>query len=98
MQVLVDGTKQADSQPQIEREARRHMPVILEIGFEDLIAQVVLGLATGLLEAADVPGQHIREGVTGTAGETDVESVSYTYLRAHETRHDLVCRLLLEKK
>ena len=25
-------------------------------------------------------------------------SVSYTHLRAHETRHELVCRLLLEKK
>src|SRR5450756_3202349 len=24
-------------------------------------------------------------------------AVSYTHLRAHETRHDLVCRLLLEK-
>src|SRR5450756_2884152 len=28
----------------------------------------------------------------------DHVSVSYTHLRAHETRHDLVCRLLLEKK
>src|SRR5450759_4066488 len=27
-----------------------------------------------------------------------VIAVSYTHLRAHETRHDLVCRLLLEKK
>src|SRR5665648_1130073 len=27
-----------------------------------------------------------------------VMAVSYTHLRAHETRHDLVCRLLLEKK
>src|SRR5665648_555647 len=27
-----------------------------------------------------------------------VQAVSYTHLRAHETRHDLVCRLLLEKK
>ena len=27
-----------------------------------------------------------------------VVPVSYTHLRAHETRHDLVCRLLLEKK
>src|SRR5450756_2914066 len=27
-----------------------------------------------------------------------VGPVSYTHLRAHETRHDLVCRLLLEKK
>ena len=30
--------------------------------------------------------------------EQDIETVSYTHLRAHETRHDLVCRLLLEKK
>src|SRR5450756_2879857 len=28
----------------------------------------------------------------------EVYPVSYTHLRAHETRHDLVCRLLLEKK
>src|SRR5665648_776884 len=32
---------------------------------------------------------------TTASGRT---SVSYTHLRAHETRHDLVCRLLLEKK
>src|SRR5659263_505721 len=30
--------------------------------------------------------------------DTSIISVSYTHLRAHETRHDLVCRLLLEKK
>ena len=29
---------------------------------------------------------------------TEHEAVSYTHLRAHETREDLVCRLLLEKK
>src|SRR5450756_1230740 len=29
---------------------------------------------------------------------THLVPVSYTHLRAHETRHDLVCRLLLEKK
>ena len=27
-----------------------------------------------------------------------INTVSYTHLRAHETREDLVCRLLLEKK
>src|SRR5450759_228491 len=27
----------------------------------------------------------------------NIKAVSYTHLRAHETRHDLVCRLLLEK-
>src|SRR5450756_1795026 len=31
-------------------------------------------------------------------GMTVKEAVSYTHLRAHETRHDIVCRLLLEKK
>src|SRR5450759_4142127 len=29
-------------------------------------------------------------------GSQGPPSVSYTHLRAHETRHDLVCRLLLE--
>ncbi len=28
----------------------------------------------------------------------DRQPAPYTHLRAHETRHDLVCRLLLEKK
>ena len=28
----------------------------------------------------------------------DGEAVSYTHLRAHETKANLVCRLLLEKK
>src|SRR5450759_5813644 len=30
-------------------------------------------------------------------GHGKVETVSYTHLRAHETRHEIVCRLLLEK-
>src|SRR5665648_1184120 len=36
--------------------------------------------------------------VSGKIIESDITPVSYTHLRAHETRHDLVCRLLLEKK
>src|SRR5450756_2917263 len=36
----------------------------------------------------------VRAGCTGGPSGP----VSYTHLRAHETRHDLVCRLLLEKK
>src|SRR5665648_1177742 len=39
-------------------------------------------------------GHVIEEFVAGK----DIKPVSYTHLRAHETRHDLVCRLLLEKK
>ena len=33
----------------------------------------------------------------GLIGVNGAGTVSYTHLRAHETRHDLVCRLLLEK-
>ena len=36
--------------------------------------------------------------VTVKVVDKDGNPVSYTHLRAHETRHDLVCRLLLEKK
>ena len=35
---------------------------------------------------------------TGRPVSSISRPVSYTHLRAHETRHDLVCRLLLEKK
>ncbi|VTU51905.1 hypothetical protein AMBR_JPGBJEAN_02782 [Lacticaseibacillus rhamnosus] len=31
-------------------------------------------------------------------GSSVIATVSYTHLRAHETRGNLVCRLLLEKK
>src|SRR5450756_3215987 len=37
-------------------------------------------------------------GEFGVRIEDCIYTVSYTHLRAHETRHDLVCRLLLEKK
>src|SRR5450756_517862 len=43
--------------------------------------------------------QHLlhRPGVS-SSNVSCQKPVSYTHLRAHETRHDLVCRLLLEKK
>src|SRR5450756_2991102 len=55
----------------------------------------------------NVPGSHRasfgkplrRRSDTSSRAELDSSyAVSYTHLRAHETRHDLVCRLLLEKK
>src|SRR5450756_2787159 len=53
--------------------------------------------------AADLVGDPDTLGrPEGDPGATvvgcSVVPVSYTHLRAHETRHDLVCRLLLEKK
>ena len=40
----------------------------------------------------EVDAQHLKKELE------EAKPVSYTHLRAHETRHDLVCRLLLEKK
>src|SRR5450756_1391442 len=37
-------------------------------------------------------------GIDSAPASLSAAAVSYTHLRAHETRHDLVCRLLLEKK
>ena len=45
----------------------------------------------------DVIQTSIGQGKTQIT-PVQLNPVSYTHLRAHETRHDLVCRLLLEKK
>src|SRR5665648_209893 len=44
------------------------------------------------------PGSYFSEIIKATGLNRGTVAVSYTHLRAHETRHDLVCRLLLEKK
>src|SRR5450759_5479709 len=47
----------------------------------------------------DLPCSFLSRSRQATVGvEPGGGAVSYTHLRAHETRHDLVCRLLLEKK
>src|SRR5450756_2820093 len=49
--------------------------------------------------AARPPDAGVRDSHSrGRRDPLNIPSVSYTHLRAHETRHDLVCRLLLEKK
>src|SRR5450756_2915186 len=55
-------------------------------------------LQLSLLECAYLMqlGLPVEDGATNRRFTT--LPVSYTHLRAHETRHDLVCRLLLEKK
>src|SRR5450756_3000092 len=52
---------------------------------------------SGTGAAPGVPGGPTGGGVGGLKSDISLP-VSYTHLRAHETRHDLVCRLLLEKK
>src|SRR5450759_4639108 len=42
--------------------------------------------------------EEVIKNIIALCNTHNIISVSYTHLRAHETRHDLVCRLLLEKK
>src|SRR5450756_2838166 len=55
------------------------------------------GVADRDVVHVDVPLEH-RLGIADLPDMDMVQvlAVSYTHLRAHETRHDLVCRLLLE--
>ncbi len=51
-----------------------------------------------LLSGADIVIETLIEQGTKTVFGYPCSPVSYTHLRAHETRGNLVCRLLLEKK
>ena len=69
---------------------------------------VVSGLGKGITAASlgrllksrglKVAAQKLDPYINVDPGTMSPYPVSYTHLRAHETRHDLVCRLLLEKK
>src|SRR5450759_5751667 len=63
-----------------------------------LMARVVHGADMADDREATPQSPGLRAVADGFAllGVPDQEPVSYTHLRAHETRHDLVCRLLLE--
>src|SRR5450756_553420 len=58
-------------------------------GEEDPDQEDVFALESDVLDVSDVVRQNLLIEVS------EFPPVSYTHLRAHETRHDLVCRLLL---
>src|SRR5450759_1518470 len=60
--------------------------------WEKFLIQIVNKPLPGVRKALIIAGSDKRGTIYG------IYAVSYTHLRAHETRHDLVCRLLLEKK
>ena len=62
-----------------------------------VIDQASIARAKGDSGAEIIAGSSIPVTFNGSRKVT-IPAVSYTHLRAHETRHDLVCRLLLEKK
>jgi len=73
---------------------------------DDVVSAVISGIAKACKanncaliggEMAELPDMY-NPGEYDLAGVIVGVAVSYTHLRAHETRHDLVCRLLLEKK
>src|SRR5450756_1938910 len=70
----------------------------LEVPSATTLPDWMLGMATvaSLNMSCTLPV--IRSGNAASVPLYGICSVSYTHLRAHETRHDLVCRLLLEKK
>src|SRR5450759_5840196 len=96
------ATHTGESRPQ--RRADLRPPNLVLAGTATLL---LLLLACTAVEAApqrDAPpgqhrpqhgeGQHHRHGALSRDDAVAVMPVSYTHLRAHETRHDLVCRLL----
>src|SRR5450756_1405917 len=56
------------------------------------------GIAVTIGHEAGNLGDAALVVISSAIPEGNPEPVSYTHLRAHETRHDLVCRLLLETK
>src|SRR5450756_2675098 len=58
-------------------------------GLVERLNDVIFKRRRGTAVHVNLPGVH-SIGLFGSATGT----VSYTHLRAHETRHDLVCRLL----
>src|SRR5450756_2970587 len=57
-----------------------------------LMSECPVGDMMAMPPSFSTPSKRVLEHLTSPM------TVSYTHLRAHETRHDLVCRLLLEKK
>src|SRR5665648_1194397 len=58
----------------------------------------IVNLRPGVVHNCEIHDGGVKTvEVVETPIKANVEAVSYTHLRAHETRHDLVCRLLLEK-
>src|SRR5450759_5841345 len=84
-------------------------PAVITFGLEQLEvplqpeptgARLMSARRVGDLHVPDPGGMRrddVIEVLTVDCQVVEVAPVSYTHLRAHETRHDIVCRLLLEK-
>src|SRR5665648_397048 len=77
-----------------------HVKAVDTITEGNRVVGVIVSTKSGLVEIkADVVVNCTGDAdIAFFSGAPTLKAVSYTHLRAHETRHDLVCRLLLEKK
>ena len=72
--------------------------LLLDIMMPEMDGFEVLAMMNKYHWIDEVPVIMISAENASSYVERAYDPVSYTHLRAHETRHDLVCRLLLEKK
>src|SRR5450759_5216911 len=90
-EVVVTGTK--------SEKALKNVPVITQVisarKMLDLGISNVTDALQNMVPGLDVSQFGTRTSITMQGMDSKYVSVSYTHLRAHETRHDLVCRLLL---
>src|SRR5450759_2017809 len=100
----MDGLTQPNANPATERQESSLRPILIGI----VIVGVVVGILALIFRAeqkkpAAPPAYaaNLKFSDLKTSAEQNFVgatvsyiAVSYTHLRAHETRHDLVCRLL----
>src|SRR5450759_5877696 len=79
-------------------EPRYTIEIVNVVASTGIGQEINLKQTTLALEGADYDPERFPGLVYRTKDPKTAAPVSYTHLRAHETRHDLVCRLLLEKK
>src|SRR5450759_5845173 len=91
---FIEGTEEIDSLSMEAKFAKQGLTFddVLLVPAESAVQPSEVSTVTRLTRTMT-----INIPVVSAAMDT-VTAVSYTHLRAHETRHDLVCRLLLEKK
>ena len=74
------------------------IPAVSALGYDAYLAAVKAIETAGSTDPVAIRDALKGVEFEGVTGAISFDAVSYTHLRAHETRHDLVCRLLLENK
>src|SRR5450759_975619 len=88
IKVLILTTFETDSQV-IQALKAGASGYVLKDSTADAIVSSIVAVMSGEKVMASAVANRVLEMLTGT---TTPKAVSYTHLRAHETRHDLLCR------